>query len=483
MSAPAPTPRFRDLLLSVRARITAAVVVLTALSMAGAGIAVYVVESARLDRRLSANVTQELEEFAALQGRGINPSTGKPFDSTVAVLKVALERNIPGAHEALVSYWDGRPREKLGGTVYFEGTSQEYDFAKDPILDEVIDAALPQGGSRVVETPVGSVLVTVQPVTDGRTEGAFVVVMFSDRERAEFLSAMRIYTVVASIALLLVAIGAWLVAGRLLRPVRSLRAAAQEISDTDLTRRIEATGNDDLTDLTVTFNAMLDRLEEAFSTQRQFLDDAGHELRTPITIIRGHLELLDSGDVDDVEGTRDLVLDEIDRMARLVDDLTVLAKARRPGFVVPDVVDVAGLTDHVAEKVRALGDRRWSTDSRGEGLAVLDSQRITQALVQLASNAVRYTAEQDSITVGSDATAASVRFWVRDTGTGIDPADLDHLFERFHGGLDDQRPDGLGLGLSIVAAIAEAHGGSADVHSVPGGGATFVLTLPRKAPS
>ncbi len=483
MSDSVRAPRFRDRLLSVRARITAAVIVLTALSMAGAGGAVYVVESARLDRQFSANISQELEEFATLQGRGINPRTGEPFDSTVALLDTALERNVPGAYEALVAYWDGRPRKKVGDTVFLEDTPQEYDFYKDPSLDRVIDASLPQGGSRVMETAVGSVLISIQPVTDGRTEGAFAVVMFSDRERIEFLSAMRLYAVVASIALLLVAAGAWFVAGRLLRPVRDLRTAAQEISDTDLTRRIEARGNDDLTDLTLTFNAMLDRLEEAFGTQRQFLDDAGHELRTPITIIHGHLELLDPHDVDDVEGTRALVLDEIDRMARLVEDLMVLAKAKRPGFVVPDVVDVARLTEHVAEKVRGLGDRRWSTDSRGDGLAVLDSQRITQALVQLASNAVRYTAEQDSIALGSDTTVSSVRFWVQDTGAGIDPAELEHLFERFHRGSDDHRSEGLGLGLSIVAAIAEAHGGTADVRSAEGRGTTFVLTLPRKAPS
>jgi len=265
--------------------------------------------------------------------------------------------------------------------------------------------------------------------------------------------------------------------------VRELRAAAREISETDLTRRIKATGNDDLTDLTVTFNGMLDRLEEAFGTQRQFLDDAGHELRTPITIIRGHLELVDTMDPSEVAATRALVLDEIDRMARLVDDLIVLAKSRRPGFLAPVAVDVGGLTDEMADKMRGLGERHWRVDARADGHTVLDPQRITQAVLQLASNAVRFTTEGDVIALGSRMSSTTVAFWVRDSGTGITAAEQERVFERFQRGsntsVDRARPDeGSGLGLSIVAAIAHVHGGSVHIDSTPGKAATFTLTVP-----
>ena len=154
--------------------------------------------------------------------------------------------------------------------------------------------------------------------------------------------------------------------GRLLAPLRTLRETADEITDTDLSRRLPVTGNDDITALTRTVNGMLDRLEEAFVGQRQFLDDAGHELKTPLTVLRGHLELLDVGSPDEIAETRELLLDEVDRMARLVGDLILLAKSDRPDFISRRAVDLTGLTVDVLAKARGLGDRRWSLDETAE---------------------------------------------------------------------------------------------------------------------
>lgn len=468
---------------SVRTRITAAVVLLTGLALAGAGVAAYVVEYARVDRAINNRMTAELQEFDSFRRQAIDPDTGRLFASGVPLLRAALKRNVPEANEVLVNYWDGQPQQKNGDTVFVSsGSAQPYDFAEDPAFADAIDGLLPEGGSRTLDTPIGSVAMSVQPVQDATTQGAYIVVMFRDRERAEYLDVIETYGIVAAAMLALVTAGAWLVAGRLLAPVRELRAAAQDISDTDLTRRIEATGNDDLTDLTVTFNAMLDRLEDAFATQRQFLDDAGHELRTPITIVRGHLELVDTRNPQDVAATRALVLDEIDRMSRLVDDLIVLAQARRPGFVHPAPVEVGILTDEVADKVRGLGQRSWRVDERGEGEATLDAQRITQALVQLASNSTRHTSGGDVIAVGSRLADETATFWVRDTGSGIDPVDQQRIFERFQrADTPSANDDGSGLGLSIVSAIASAHAGTVSVESQPGRGATFTLTIPRRA--
>src|SRR5699024_2917573 len=135
----------------------------------------------------------------------------------------------------------------------------------------------------------------------------------------------RTYALVAAAALVVLAAVAWVLAGRLLRPVRALREAAEQISDTDLSRRIPVTGTDDLSELTRTVNDMLARLETSFRSQRLLLDDAGHELRTPITIVRGHLEVMDPADPDDAAATRELALSELDRMHRLTDDLVLLA--------------------------------------------------------------------------------------------------------------------------------------------------------------
>ncbi|NUT49048.1 MAG: HAMP domain-containing histidine kinase, partial [Saccharothrix sp.] len=160
-----------------------------------------------------------------------------------------------------------------------------------------------------------------------------------------------------------------------------------------------------------------------------------------------------------------LCTDELDRMARLVEDLLLLVKAERPDFLRPVAVSLPELTSDIDAKLRALGDRRWVLESIAEGEAVLDPQRITQALVQLASNAVRHTPAGSTIRFGSSVDDV-VSFWVADSGPGV--RDESMLFSR-----------STGLGLPIVKAIAVAHGGAVHVRSVPGEGATFVVEVPR----
>ena len=161
---------------------------------------------------------------------------------------------------------------------------------------------------------------------------------------------------------------AWVVAGRLLAPLRALDETARSISETDLTRRIPVSGNDEIAELARTFNAMVDRLEGAFASQRAFVSDASHELRTPITIVRGHLELL-GDDPDERRETIALVTDELDRMSRFVDDLLLLAKAERNDFLRVDEVELGALTDELLDKAAGLGPRTWALEARGEARA------------------------------------------------------------------------------------------------------------------
>jgi two-component system, OmpR family, sensor kinase len=273
---------------------------------------------------------------------------------------------------------------------------------------------------------------------------------------------------------------AWLLAGRILRPLRDVVDTARHITDTDLSMRIPSRGSgqhDEIDALVATINGMLDRVESGVSAQRRFIDDAGHELRTPITIVRGHLEVVDADDPDDVRSTVALVDDELVRMNRMVSDLLLLAHSEQPSFLQPEVVDVAELTDEAFVKLTRLGERNFTLEAVARAAAVLDPQRITQALIALADNACRFTEPGGWIGVGSQLSGGWLRFWVADSGPGISEADRARIFERFAHG-PGPRSDGAGLGLAIVRAIAVAHGGEVLLDSIPGRGTTFTVIIP-----
>jgi signal transduction histidine kinase len=389
------------------------------------------------------------------------------------MLRLFLNRNVPDDDELLVAWFDDGPRYRTASDSLVE--SPEFESQVRPLVEA--------GGSVTMDSADGPARLTVQPVSNGSESGALVVVTYLDETRADLTATMRTYTVVAVLALMTITALAWLQAGRLLRPLRTLRDTAEEISETDLARRLPETGNDDITALTRTFNGMLERLEEAFVGQRRFLDDVGHELKTPLTILRGHLELLDHADPTEVAETRALLLDEIDRMSRLVGDLILLAKSGRPDFLTPQPVSLERLTHSLLAKARGLtADRDWHLDEAGEGIVPMDEQRVTQAVLQLADNAVKHTRDGDEVAVGSSYDDRWVRVWVRDTGNGVPMADRHKIFDRFGRSEVEAGDEGFGLGLSIVRAIAEAHGGSVAVEDAEQSGqprgARFVLTLP-----
>jgi two-component system OmpR family sensor kinase len=315
----------------------------------------------------------------------------------------------------------------------------------------------------------------------GETRGVFVAAIFRDFELAETRPAVLGAAGVGLATLLVGSLLAWRVAEGVLRPVRDVTATAGGITAGDLSGRIRVTGHDEISLLADTFNDMLGKLEDAFETQRRFVDEAGHELRTPITVIRGHLELLEE-DPEERRGTLDLVMDELDRMQRIVNDLLVLAKAERPDFLDLAPVNLSDLTREVYEKAQALGPRDWQLERVGQGIIEGDRQRITQAVMQLAQNAAQHTPEGGDVTIGSALRNGEVRLWVRDTGEGIPPREKDRIFERFSRGRGRRSSEGAGLGLAIVRAIAEAHHGRVEVQSTAGKGSTFTITIPADQP-
>lgn len=423
----------------------------------------------QLDREVEATLEQEIEELQRLAD-GNDPLTGEPFGPDVeAIFDTFLERNVPAEGEVFLTFVAGGPHKV---------TPTPVPLQEDPTLTARW-GSLAEGEWGDLSTEAGPVRYVAVPLRfDGRTHGVFVIANFLRGERDEIESGTRVAAAVAAGVLLLATGVAWLVAGRLLRPVRRLTEAAEAITDTDLDRRIPVEGNDEIARLAHRFNEMLDRLAGAFASQRAFVDDAGHELSTPITIVRGHLELMGDSPEERRE-TVALVTEELDRMARIVDDLLLLAKAEQPDFVQPDVIEVADLTTDLLAKARTLGDRHWQLDASAVGEIRADTQRLTQATLNLARNAVQHTVPDADVAIGSAWDDGSLRLWVRDTGVGIDVTEQQRIFERFaRGRRGHRRSDGAGLGLAIVRSVAEAHGGRVDLDSEPGHGATFTIVLP-----
>ncbi len=468
-------PRLRRVLGSARTRIVGWFLLFLVSSGVVSTLAARQVLLVRLDERIAGAQDQEYEELEILS-RGTDPETGESFADLKALFDTFLRRNIPDRFEQYVAF-DGtevRPGIQVSNVPV---------LATAPEIETLVTGVTEPVRGTVAVDGVGVVSYLTVPVeVEGQPRGAFGILELRTPQVRQVDEVVRILAGVITATVALASSVLWSVAGRILAPVRSVTETARAITETDLGERIAVEGDDEVSDLARTFNDMLDRLQTAFRSQRNFIDDAGHELRTPITIIRGHLELM-GDDPADREETMAIVLDELDRMNRFVDDLLVLAKAGRPDFLDLATVDVAALTEELLTKARGLGDRRWDLGAAGRGLVVADRQRVTQAVMQLAANASQHTRADDDIVLGSAVQDETVRFWVRDSGPGIDLAEQERIFERFaRAAQGGRRSEGAGLGLSIVRAIAEAHDGRVELTSRPGAGATFTVVLPLEGP-
>lgn len=457
---------------SLRRRVLGTIALLSAGGLVGAGAPALLLERQRVETRIERQLAQEIREFTELAGSGVDPETGQPFTDAERLLTVSMQRNVPDENEVHIGY--------LTGSVIVQSDGEGKVATDDGFRAAATSHETPAFG-RYDDAGHGRISYAVMPVVQGDDRGHYVTLYYLDREFAELHDTIRSYAAAAVVAWLVLLVAAWLLVRRLLRPMEELRATAESITETDLTRRLEVHGDDEVASLSRQFNEMLDRLQEALGAQRGMLDDAGHELRTPITVLRGHLELMDAADPADVESVRALAIDELDRMSGLVEDLIVLAKARRPDFVRREEVEVALLIEECYAKARPLGDRRWVLDQLSNVWISGDPRRLTQALLQLASNAVAVTGPGDEIGFGCARGPHGVQLWVRDTGPGVPPAERFAIFGRHRSG-STGREGGSGLGLAIVMAIAQAHGGTAWVSAAgAAGGARFVIELPADA--
>jgi len=294
----------------------------------------------------------------------------------------------------------------------------------------------------------------------------------------------RAFVLAGALGVLGAAVGGFLVAARTAAPLRRMAMIAGRVDEGDLRPRMAISGRgDEVQALAQSFDQMLDRLEDAFTRQAAFVADASHELRTPLTVIRGQLEVLamqSAPTAPEVRRVQRLVQTEVDRMNRLVDDLLLLARAGEDGFLRRTDVSLPAFLKELVTGAD-LHVRRLILEPVPDVIVNIDPDRAAQAVRNLVENALAHTPPAGSVRVRATIPADGLlRIAIDDEGPGIPAAQRNAVFDRFHrlDGARERAPGGAGLGLSIVQAVAEAHGGRAWADEAPDGGARMVIQLP-----
>lgn len=445
------------------------------IGLAGVGVAVYVVERQRI---LDSVEDLLLNNLGSAQDFVQNMVDAEETATAIDALEVVVQRISPDDNMGVLGIVDGVAQMKPGVPLDVELESQP------AFVEHVIDQSNGRTAllGRYVEGDVAwQYLVTPILLTADQVEGEpanqvlFVMAYDLNAELAEINEAARVYLVASAIMIALIVVAGALSTGRLLRPLRQMRETAERVSARSLSERLPVDGRDDVSELARTMNDMLDRLDQALDSQRQLLSDVRHELRTPITIIRGHLELMDADDPADVRETQELAIDELDRMSALVQDLSEAAALHGSSPVSPEPTDARDLLAQIVRKAQAIEGATVSAGPSAAAVVPLDPGRVTQAVLQLAQNGVTHGGGR--LVIGSRISDGQLEIWVRDFGPGVPDQAKSRIFERFHSESGPSR--GSGLGLNIVSVIAKAHGGSVRViDAYDGPGAVFVLSFP-----
>jgi signal transduction histidine kinase len=348
------------------------------------------------------------------------------------------------------------------------GIKERYTFARDtdgaPLL--VLDRALSRDGKTVVVAHVAQRL----DIIDRETRRAQTILIYA-----------------AIVACLTVVLASLFIARTLVDPIVRLTAAMDEIGSEKLDRRLGWKRGDEIGRLARTFDAMLDRLQDAFARERQFISDASHEFKTPLTVINANAQLIRRwGDRDPVVRAEslDAIVDESSRLAAMVGGMLTLAKAdsgdqipKEPLALNPLVADIVA---HVRERAGQSGlELRAELDAAGGPYVLGDAPLIRQLVSNLVDNAIKFT-ERGEIVVAVHHEPGIARITVSDTGIGIEAETAERLFDRFfRSDVSHSRTiEGTGLGLAIVRSIARVHGGMVTAVARPEGGSVFTVTLP-----
>lgn len=374
----------------------------------------------------------------------------------------------------------------LGGHDYMEVAALTPDgpepLVNDPVLlSQLTDAA---GGPLRVEVDGDPVLATVREVSVG-TRSWIVAIGRTEPLLVSGLLA-RPLVIALGLGVVTAALMAVLLSRRFGRRIDQLTAVSTTLADGDFSVRAEVTGEDEIATLARSLNAMADELVSARRRERDFLMSVGHDLRTPLTTIRGYVEALDDGAIppDELPRIVAVLQRQTDRLTRLVDDLGKLARLEAREFSLAE--EPVRLAAHLDETVAAFRPMamdmgvRLDADLPDVGVGSVDPDRVGQIVDNLLDNALRWTPEGGRVTVGLRTAPGTASIVVADTGPGIESADLPRIFERTFVAHRYQpvRHHGSGLGLAIVRELAAAMGGSVAAASAVGSGTEITVTLP-----
>lgn len=459
--------RCQKILSSVRTRILIGYILLMFFSAVASIIAIRHLLYVYLEKRIEKELIREVKEFQ-------KHTSQTPIKTAAVIFKSFV------SHEVFTDKYylllaDGKIYQTRDRSL---PSAFQFDSAR---VDNWRKISQAQSGE-IVLSFTSIIYYLAIPIKLESQQAVFIALFDGTGECEEINQAVIIIIEVTLVVLAIALVGAWIATKRMLKPLRLLTDTARSISDTDLTRRIPVRGDDEIAELTTTFNEMLDRLQASFDSQKDFLNHAGHELRTPLTIIRVNLEML-SEEPEEQTKTVQILTDELDRMSRYVNDLILLAKAEQPNFLVLETVDLTAFTEEIYLKATALGERNWQLEKIGKGKIVCDRHRLTQVLMNLVQNAIQETKPGFEIAIGSEMKNGMARFWVRDTGIGINSEAHQIIFDRFiRCPTARKRFEGMGLGLAIVKAIVEAHGGRVELKSEMNLGSTFTVIIPIDPP-
>ena len=313
-------------------------------------------------------------------------------------------------------------------------------------------------------------------------------ILFEEKVNQNAVEQLRNYIFLALAGLLLISLTVgWYVAGIVLKPIKHITFAAREISATDLSKRIDLRGPaDELRDLADTFDDMLERLDRAFRDQREFVEEAAHELRNPLAVLRANLEVViadPNSTIEDFVTAGEVASRASDRMGKLVDDLLLYAHHERPDLQRTDL-DLSELVINTVQDFQAEAKSSGvllESECDSNLKVVGDSSALRRAFANILSNSIRVSEKGKHIYVKAGSDKEMVWISVRDEGLGLEPEDSEKVFDRFWKGDEKSAREAgrSGLGLAIVKTIVESHGGKSTVRSTKGVGSTFTIWLPR----